>query len=511
VSTLLIGEDFLASMNPELRRTWPAQGTSPLILDLNVELKGGNYSNARGMKIDPVVFTHFRRLPPRHFGGFSGETAQFAGAVVLPLYKPVLTESEFRDLRARGAFQSDYAAEPDDKRICPLQDNEQILLFPEEARPVSLQQLYATEKDHISRESILSSDIVDQLLLAYAISRAGNGDHDAADRLVACYQTGLTRLAERLSRDDLAKKARLNEDELFAVASRLARKFLTGDTWDDVLAVMRHVMNDIDRRPRATLEAMKKAVAHEVAVILGSAAPAQKKSRGYYVKITKDPALWVSVLNHGPVIPSIWTQCVVRRRIAVATLMFAFAALPRESKTLERAAGFALAQKLAAPKLADYILRHPDFNAHMYDPGRSGNLTSFLLGGRGRAGLVELRLRDFIRMMANQAGYRARGARTDGPEARQYRISVTKFDDLASRVPVEAVDPLQACEELTEEALRNQLSSDDVDDRVLDDIFEDPDADLASRAARLSVSERDLAARIKRLQNRCRQTGLKNP
>jgi hypothetical protein len=492
-----------------------------MLLDLNAELKGGPWTNNRRARIHPHAYWEYRPIY-REVGMRTGELREFAAGVAFPLAEEEITREVAEQLRTRDLVTAKRLKEqlgPAEKKLvkrCPLGDDEPLLILEErEGQPINLRQLYDLERQRIEEALVTSAEVVDQLLFAYAIRRAGDGDTDAADRIVGCYGRGRRNLALRLSNEPLAVNAGVSADDLLNAGFILTRKALTGDNGDDVVRVMHHVMADIDSRPRAYGEALKKAIRYVLNGLLGhDDKEQQKRSRGYYAKITKDPGLWLSTLNHRWIIPELWTRCAIRRRLVDLALALMWQALPEAERTKNRAAAMGHLTTLY-PSVGACVVNEPEFNKDKYDPRRKGNLTSFLFGMSGVQGYVEHRLRDYMRILASQAGFRTRATEpaadrnrsesASSSSRRHYRVDPGSFrgrEDVLGRTPVEAVDPFQAA--MDDEIIERVAAGDELDQVLAEDLVSDPTSLSAERATRLGISADEVDRRMQRLGDRLR-------
>src|SRR2546422_11757140 len=112
-------------MEPQPRRVDP----KTILLNLSTDLKGGPWTNERGVCVDPRIFWQFRKLP-LEAGVFTDENRQFAEGVVLPLRTEPFTDEEVRRLAASvsGYVQRDNL-ELESQPLCPVLGHEPLLLL----------------------------------------------------------------------------------------------------------------------------------------------------------------------------------------------------------------------------------------------------------------------------------------------------------------------------------------------------------------------------------------------
>jgi hypothetical protein len=167
---------------------------------------------------------------------------------------------------------------------------------------------------------------------------------------------------------------------------------------------------------------------------------------------------------------------------------------------------------LTTMDIADAVVSDPEFNRGRYDPKQPVNLTTFLFGGPGRKGQVEMRLIDYLRMKASQAGLPSRAGADDAlgsPNRNRATRRPIRMDEerLGAGAVVEAIDPLQAVPDAAAELIR-ELSEDETDVRLISVKQSNPDASMEQLAEQLKLARAEIEARLDRMQQKAEARGL---
>jgi len=490
---------------------WPGV---PMLLDLNTELKGGSWTNNRGIEIEPRTFWEYRPLSVEA-GRSTGHTKTLAPGISLPLTEQALTADDVELMRPVAPRLAEALAVQLDterarvKTLCPIFDTEPLLLLPEQPkRPLTLRDFHNRESGKWTDGRITSKEFGDQLLLAYCVRRAQEGDGKALGTLVTCYEGRLKHVVSDLTHSRRAIALGLDEPDLkvedktlFNVGRIVVGKLITGDNGGDVIRAMRHVIENVPQRARNRLQ--KEMLSHAVNLSLGREEKRgrPRRSPGYFQKLTADPELWLLTLNAGAGIAEAWTRCVLLRTASVLWAQNTWQSLDAAEKNgIPGVLANPFAVWLLHADTPACVLADAEFNRQRYDPAVAGNLTDFLFGtAPGRPSRVKARLRDYIRIRAGAAGLGTRRL-----AAEHLEIRVDDFEQLvnnASSPPLETIESLQGFDEAAKELLE-ALPGDELDLTLLKVKIAKPELTNAQLSDELGIREREVVERFDRMWRR---------
>jgi hypothetical protein len=493
---------------------WPA---TRMLLDLNTELKGESWTNNRGIQIEPRTFWDYRPLSVEA-GRPTGDAKMFAPGISLPLTEQAVIADDVETIRpvAPGLAETLAAQLGTEvarvKSLCPVFDTEPLLVLPEQPdRPLTLRDFHKLESGKWTESRIRSKEFGDQILLAYDIRRAQEGDAGSISRLVACYDSSLRRVVQSLARHRQAVALSLDEPDLmpadktlYSVGQVVVAKLITGDSRDDVIRAMRHVIDKVP--PRARIGLQKEIVSYAVSLSLGQEEKRDRprKSPGYFQQLTSDPELWLLTLNAGARVAELWTRCVLLR---TASVLWARTMWESRDPADRSGSGGSLLNPftmwLLNSDTASCVVAEPEFNSQRYHPALAGNLTDFLFGtAPGRPPRVKTRLRDYLRIRAGAAGLGTRR-----PVAENWGIRAGEVEQLGDDSEFMAVEAVESLQDLDEAAkvLLEVLPNDELDRTLLGLKIANPELTRAQLSEALGIGEVEIQKRLDAMWRRSEQ------